>query len=237
MKHKKIVFYCSLLFFCALLTFLIVKNVENNNENVSTNSAAMAKHTIVIDAGHGGEDGGADANGILEKDINLDISLKLRDLLKLSGFNVVMVRDTDKSIYDASAKTVREKKVSDLQNRLKIFNSSEDNIVVSIHQNKFPQTQYFGAQIFYSPNNPQSKTLAQNIKNTIVTMTQPDNKRELKKADKSIFLLWNAKSTSVIVECGFISNQKEASLLNQDSYRKNIAFSIYCGIVNYVNSQ
>lgn len=198
--------------------------------------SAQPQKTIVIDAGHGGEDGGATANGVSEKDVNLDIALKLRDLLTLSGYNVVMTRETDTSIYDASAQTISEKKVSDLHNRLSIINSSEDNILISIHQNKFEQSQYSGAQIFYSDNNTQSSVLAESIRKSITGFLQPDNKRELKVGGSNIYILDKATVPAVIVECGFLSNPDEAEKLSDDRYRTQMAFAIYCGFLEYAKN-
>lgn len=198
------------------------------------------KHTpiIVIDAGHGGEDGGAVADdGTNEKDINLKIASQLEEFFKSSGFDTVMTRNEDIAIYDDGCDTIKTKKVSDMHNRLEIFNENENNIVISIHQNKFEQKKYNGTQLFYSPNNPESEQLAESIRLSVTSMLQPDNSRELKKADKNIYLLYNCTNPSVIVECGFISNNEELEKLKTDDYQKQMAFSIYCGCVEYINSQ
>lgn len=196
------------------------------------------KPTIVIDAGHGGEDGGAvTENGVLEKDINLDIALKLRKMFTQNDFDVIMIREDDISIYDENAETLKEKKKSDMYNRLELFNSNENNIVISIHQNKFSDSQYSGTQVFYSKNNPKSVILAECIKNSVVGLLQPDNTRQCKPADKNIFLLHNSTSAAVIVECGFLSNPQEAQLLNNDTYRNEMAFSIYMGFLEFYNTK
>lgn len=191
--------------------------------------------TVVIDAGHGGEDSGAVANGILEKDINLSIAMMLRDMLTAGGYQVVMTRDTDTSIYDPSASTTREKKNSDLHNRVNIINSNPNNILVSIHQNKFEQAQYSGTQMFYSKNHPDSILLAEELRKSVTGFLQPDNKRELKQAEDTIFILKKAEIPAVIVECGFLSNAEEAKKLSDEAYRQQMAFSIYCGIIGYLN--
>lgn len=200
------------------------------------NLQVQNKKTIILDPGHGGEDGGAVGdNKIIEKNINLNISLKLRDFLEAAGYNIIMTRDKDISIYDSDAKSTREKKRSDLHNRMEIIksNSNPDTIFVSIHQNKFPNPKYFGTQIFYSKNDPNSQNLATSIKNSVTNLLQPENTRETKPADKNIFLLRNAQIPAVVVECGFISNPDEAQKLMNSSYQKNMAFSIFCGISNY----
>ena len=191
---------------------------------------------IIIDAGHGGEDGGAvGADGIYEKNINLAIAQKLKNLLELSGYKVIMTRDEDKAIYDDSAGTLRQKKRSDLKNRLDIINSnsSDGTIFVSIHQNKFTDSKYCGSQIFYSKNNPLSQELANYVKKAIVGLIQQDNTREIKPSDKKIFLLHNAQIPAIIVECGFLSNEQEAHKLSDKNYQDQIAFCIFCGIINY----
>lgn len=192
--------------------------------------------TIVLDPGHGGEDGGASGNSVLEKDINLAISLQLQKMLETSGFHVVMTRATDSSIGDESLDTIRERKVSDLHNRLKIVESQGDCILVSIHQNHFTESKYSGAQMFYSTKNAGSKDLAENIKSRVVQLIQPENTRETKPATDSIYLLWNAKIPAVMVECGFLSNQSEAAKLNDETYQQQMAFAICSGILDYTHS-
>ncbi len=194
------------------------------------------KQTIIIDAGHGGEDSGAVAyDNTLEKDINLKIALNLSDMLKAVGFDVLMIREDDISIYSEGHTSIKDKKISDMRNRLDIYNSSEDNIVISIHQNMFEDSKYSGTQIFYGAINENSALLAQSVQNSIVGMLQPQNERELKKATSDIFLLHNSSATCIIVECGFLSNTEELSLLKTDDYQKEISFAIMCGILDYYN--
>ena len=189
--------------------------------------------TIIIDAGHGGEDGGAASDsGLLEKDINLDICLTLEKLLKQCGYNVRMIRTEDVSIHDETANTTRERKVSDIKNRVDIVNSDKNNILVSIHQNHFTQSQYFGTQVFYSKNSPNSKLLAENIRTAVSSLLQPENNRKCKESN-NVFLLDNATVPAVIVECGFLSNPDEAYKLSQKEYRDNLAYSICLGILEY----
>lgn len=191
---------------------------------------------LVIDAGHGGEDGGAvSSDGTMEKDINLDIALRLQKLLVLSGCDVTLTRDGDKAIYEEGADSLKSKKVSDMKKRLSIFNEDPEQTVISIHQNKFPQTQYSGTQVFYSGQTQESNLLAESIKASVVGMLQPQNTRETKKADKNIYLLYNAKVPAVIVECGFLSNNEELARLKTEEYRQEMAFAIYCGYLNYYN--
>lgn len=196
------------------------------------------KVTVVLDAGHGGEDGGAVASDeTVEKDINLSIALKLKSIFIQNGIDVVMTRNGDVSICDDGIETLKGRKTSDMKNRLKIFNSSPDNVVISIHQNKFEQSQYSGTQIFYSANNPLSNELAQSIKNSVISNIQPDNTRECKPADKNIYLLYNSQNPAVIVECGFLSNSEELALLKTDEYQSKLALAVFDGFIKYYNNQ
>lgn len=191
--------------------------------------------TVIIDAGHGGEDGGAEVDGILEKDINLSIADKLADTLRLCGVRVTEIRDEDISVYDDSAQTLREKKVSDLKHRVEIVNGSENNILVSIHQNKFDNSAYSGAQVFYSSNNDKSRVLAESIRNSVISLLQNDNTRELKPANSDIYLLDNATVPAVIVECGFLSNDEERAKLLDSGYQSEMAYSIAMGVLEYID--
>lgn len=236
-KHikKNTLFYVtsvlSAIMFCTLIFVAYGKISEQSKNKKSENGK-----TIILDAGHGGEDGGAvGVDGIIEKDINLAVSLKLRELLEASGYNVIMTRDKDEAIYDDTAGTLREKKRSDLHNRADIIkeNENDNTIFVSIHQNKFPDSKYFGTQIFYSKNNTESQGLASGIKDSVVSLVQPDNTREIKPAGSNVYLLHNAQVPAVVVECGFLSNQEEAQKLIKDEYQSQLAFCVYCGIINY----
>lgn len=215
--------------------FLVFNAFEKVADEAVSAEISEKELIVVIDAGHGGEDSGAVANSVLEKDINLEIALKLRDMLKASGIEVNMIRESDVSIYDTASGTIRERKVSDLKNRVKIVNNNKKNILVSIHQNKFEQSKYSGAQMFYSTNNDKSQILAENIRKSITGLIQPENKRELKKGGSDIYLLNKAAVPAVIVECGFISNEEEAKNLSNEEYQSKIAFAIYCGILEYKN--
>ena len=235
MEKLKVYTICSVSLICIFLFGGLLYGAFGYDESTAVMSENASPPVIVIDAGHGGEDGGASANGLLEKDINLSIALKLRDMLTISGYKVVMTRDSDVSVYDSTADTTREKKVSDLKNRAEMINSSKNNILVSIHQNKFEQSQYFGTQMFYSKNDPKSAVLAEELRKSVTGMLQPDNKRELKQADSNIYILDKAQVPAVIVECGFLSNEEEAKKLADSDYQQKMAFSIYSGIIGYMN--
>ena len=194
--------------------------------------------TIVIDAGHGGIDSGCvSINGAEEKDINLNILLNLRQLLDLAGFDTVVTRDSDRSIHDLGVTGLGNQKKSDMENRLAIINSCEDAIFISIHQNQFTDPQYYGAQMFYPAESQESQRLAQILQNSIVSRLQPENKREIKPVGDEIYLLHYSKFPAVMAECGFLSNQAEADLLESEEYQSKVAFSIFAGICEYLFSQ
>lgn len=227
----------TVLILCCLAFLLLSYLSYNKIDKMASALAGERTPTIVIDPGHGGEDGGASGgSSVLEKDINLAISLRLQKLLETAGFHVAMTRTTDVSIGDQTLDTIRERKVSDIHNRLKIVESQGDCIVVSIHQNHFSESKYSGAQMFYSTKNAGSKILAENIKNRVVELIQPENTRETKPATDSIYLLWNTKMPAVVVECGFLSNQSEEAKLIDKTYQEQMAFAICSGILDYSHS-
>ena len=182
----------------------------------------------------GGEDGGAvSENGISEANINLQIALKLQNLLEQSGATVILTRSTDEAIYDANSDgSMRQKKVSDLKNRVKIGNSSFADVFVSIHLNKIPQEQYYGWQTFYKNNNEQSKQLAESIQNNLNEAIQKENNR-LAKTIQNIYIVDNVEIPMTIVECGFLSNHEELKDLQTEQYQEKIAWGIYNGIMDW----
>lgn len=191
---------------------------------------------VVIDAGHGGEDGGAvGINGCIEKDINLEIAMSLYDLLRFSDIPVLLTRDSDIMLYENA--DAGHKKRQDLSKRLEIAECYENSILVSIHMNTYPSEKYSGAQVYYSPNNEKSKELAELIQSELKSVLSPDNNRQTKKAGSSIFLLHNATHPSVLVECGFISNAAEAELLCTENYRNKVSLTLYSSIVKYLSYQ
>lgn len=204
---------------------------------VNATSSQTINTTVIIDAGHGGPDGGTSADdGTLEKNINLQIALKLENILKSMGINTVMTRTEDISIHDESANTIRKKKISDLKNRLSIINNTDDSVFVSVHQNHFSESIYYGTQIFYSKNNPESSVLANSIRQSVISVLQKDNTREIKQSGTDIFLLHHAETPAVMVECGFLSNAEETAKLKDENYQRKLAFMIAIGICDYLKT-
>ena len=234
LKNVLFSFICCVI---AISFFILMVNPLTKLSIVVTTDNVAYTPTLIIDAGHGGEDGGAVSDsGILEKDINLIISNQTADLFNFLGFDVIKTRNQDTSL-STDGDTVRSRKVADMKKRLEIFNASENNVIISIHQNKFTESKYHGTQIFYSPNNAKSKILADNIKVMVKTLLQPENERECKAADSGIYLLKNTHNPAVIVECGFLSNIDECNMLTTNSYQKQISYSIVMGFLNYNNTK
>ncbi|MDD6175104.1 MAG: N-acetylmuramoyl-L-alanine amidase [Firmicutes bacterium] len=233
MKHHKIIAAVPFLLIAACIISVLTVAVRVESDTAAA-AAAAEKPLIVIDPGHGGMDGGASSeSGLLEKDINLAISLSLRDLLRISGFSVVMTRETDCSIHDAGAATVRQMKVTDIHNRLKIMQEHPGCIFISVHQNHFTQSKYWGAQFFYSTAKDSSKALAEQLRLAFRSQLQPENTRELKPSGSEIYLMQHADTTAVLAECGFLSNAEEAAQLGSADYQKKVAFALFCGIFNF----
>ncbi len=220
-------------------SFLVVYyTIENVNVSVPAIGGVSDDFWIVIDAGHGGMDGGcSSADGVPEKGINLNILLNLRDLCRAFGYNVDVTRDSDVSIHDKGVKGIANQKRSDMDNRLAIFNRHSNALCLSIHQNKFTDPKYSGAQMFYSDNNPKNERIARIMQQKFVENLQPENTREIKLCGKELFLCYYCKNPTVMIECGFLSNPDEAAKLKTEEYQKQVAFTIFSGINEYLQQE
>ena len=215
------------------ICFINITGNLKNEETLETVSLPVSNKVIVLDAGHGSPDGGAEsANGVHEDDINLSITLKVQSLLEQSGATVILTRSDENGIYDLDKKTLKEKKVSDIKNRVKIGNESSADMFVSIHLNKIPQSQYWGWQTFYRKNDENSKKIADCIQNSLKTTIQKENNRVALGID-NIYIVKNVTIPIGIVECGFLSNPEEEKLLQQEEYQDKLAWGIYTGIMDY----
>ena len=193
--------------------------------------------TVIIDAGHGSPDGGAvGESGVLEKDLNLSVAMSLQKFFESGGTQVLLTRSDDNGIYDVSG-SIKNKKVSDIKNREEFIKSVNADAFISIHMNKFPEKKYSGPQVFYSGNNEKSKSLAECIQKSMISALNPQSKREIKQADSSIYLLKHTEIPAVLVECGFLSNPEEENKLKDKNYQRQLAWSVYCGIVEYFNEK
>lgn len=228
--NKKIITAIILILCVLSLCFLSL----GQEAKVIPSFSKSSKQRIIIDAGHGGFDGGAVAqDGTIEKDINLNISVALRDILIQNGYEVIMTRETDISTASNEKDRTTSQKKSDLMNRLELMKANPDALFVSIHLNKFTTSAASGSQVFYSGNLPESKLLGDFIQSSIINLLQPQNKRVNKKATSSTYLLYNAPIPAVLVECGFLSNSKDLQNLKNSEYQNQMAFSIFCGINEY----
>ncbi|MCL2107586.1 MAG: N-acetylmuramoyl-L-alanine amidase [Oscillospiraceae bacterium] len=229
---KRVLFAFGAVVFFALALAVALFFTRRAVSTAATQTGTATK--VLIDAGHGGEDGGAvGVEGLVEKDINLPVALKLESFMRALGFQTEMTRREDKAIYDGGAETLREKKVSDIRNRFAMMEKLGPNgLFLSIHQNKFGERNR-GTQVFYSKNDPRSRILAERIQSGVVGMLQPDNQRQVKPSGTEIYLLYHAEIPAVLVECGFISNYEEAMQLKRDEYQNQMAFAIACGVIDY----
>lgn len=228
-KKNTILFY--LITGVLLLVMLFVAMLYNNT-SAEENDSGVSSKIIVIDPGHGGIDGGASASDILEKDLNLEISLKLCDIINSNGNTAVLTRDTDEVKLSDSGKYI--KKV-DLSNRLEITDTAKADIFISIHMNKFTDSKYSGAQVFYSKNSDDSKRLGETIQAVLKNDIDNSNNRVAKNDERNVYVLRNAKIPSALVECGFMSNPDELKSLTDPDYQNRLANAIYDGINKYLS--
>lgn len=223
-----VVGYCIILGAALLFIYLGDHTVMTIAENINE----AASQTIVIDPGHGGIDGGAiSCTGIPESRFNLEISMRLRDLFRLLGYKTRMIRESDISIYN-EGNTIASRKMSDLKERVRIVNETENALLLSIHQNIFPESRFSGPQIFYT-NREESKILAQKLQNSLTDHLKPENRRQAKKCS-NVYLMENIQCTGVLIECGFLSNPEEEAKLKTDVYQKKLSAVIACTVIEYL---
>ena len=220
-----------MILFSGFLLIAVCINISYKIDDVMVKTVGInnvkTKKTVIIDPGHGGIDVGTiGIDGSLEKNINLSISLDLYDYLMVSGINTVLTRDGVYEVYKAGEKRTK----SDLYNRMDFINSVPNSILISIHQNHFENEAEWGTQVWFSPNDEISPTLADKILRSVKKNIQPENKRENKVSDNSYYILYKAQKPSVMVECGFVSNKNENNKLQDKEYQKDMAYSILAGI-------
>ena len=222
-------------------SFKIAENKQNTNNTpigstVQVSSTPVSGKVVVLDAGHGVPDEGAESStGTTEAETNLKIALKVQNLLEQSGATVILTRSDENAIYDLDSQTLKEKKISDIHNRVKIGNESSADIFVSIHLNKIPQQQYWGWQCFYKNGNEASTKLAKLLQQNLNEAIQKENNRVAMKID-NIYIVEHVEIPLSIVECGFLSNPEEEQLLLTDEYQNKLAWGIYNGIMEYFSN-
>lgn len=224
--------------FCYVLTILaVLAGVKLVNRTVTTmaeNREQEEKLCIIIDPGHGGEDGGAvSVSGRAESAYNLEVSVRLNDLLRLLGYRTKMTRNRDISIY-TKGETLSQKKASDLKERVRIINETENALLLSIHQNHFPQEKYAGPQVFYAGTEG-SEALAKQLQQILSAGLSPGTSRSVKKA-KGIYLMEHIDKPGVLIECGFLSNYREAAALGEPEYQKKVSALIAAGVSQYLSN-
>ncbi|HCC04555.1 MAG TPA: N-acetylmuramoyl-L-alanine amidase CwlD [Clostridiales bacterium] len=233
LNRKRITLIITSIFIAIFVFIFSTDDLQKKNNYISTVSLPVTEKVIVIDAGHGIPDEGAQSSkGTTEAETNLKIALKLQNLLEQSGSTVILTRSDENAIYDIESKTLRQKKISDIHNRVKIGNESSADIFVSIHLNKIPQSQYDGWQTFYKEGNEQGAKLAKEIQNSLNETIEKDNNRIAKSID-NVYIIKHVEIPTTIVECGFLSNPDEEQLLLNDDYQNKLAWGIYNGIINY----
>lgn len=215
---------------CILLAAFSNRAVTTMAENTPLNGRVE----IIIDAGHGGEDGGAVSyTGVYESKINLDISVRLHDVLRFLGYQTQMIRTEDVSMH-TEGDTIAAHKVSDLKNRVEIINKRSNALLVSIHQNSFQQSQYHGAQVFYA-NDPSSKELGESLQASLIRTLNPGSNRSAKRAS-GIYIMEHIQCTGILVECGFLSNAEEEAKLREGEYQKKLCCVIGSALAQFISS-
>lgn len=234
MKQKKLVQAMLPVYILAAIVMVVISAAGSRTVTVlSENAPVQNRVCIIIDPGHGGEDGGASSpGGTLESDLNLQIALRLEDLLHLLGYDTYMIRRTDISVY-TTGNTLSQKKVSDLKERVRIVNETENAVLISIHQNYFSESKYSGAQVFY-PRTEGSDALAAAVQNNLVSFLNEGSNRKSKQAS-GIYLLEKIHSTGILVECGFLSNPEEEALLKDPEYQKKLCCVLGVSLSNYLD--
>lgn len=218
---------CCLVF----LGILLMAMLGNQAVTVLSEKTPLeSRHCFIIDAGHGGVDGGAvSCTGIYESKINLEIALRLNDLMHLLGYDTKMIRTEDISIY-TNGETIAAKKVSDLKERVRIVNETDNGILLSIHQNHYSDSYYSGGQMFY-PKTDNSEELAKLLQASFVSTVNPGSNRKAKPAE-GLYLMKHIQKTGVLIECGFLSNYEEEAKLRDNTYQKKL-----CAVIASVCSQ
>ena len=235
-RVKKIFPIVKITAFLLVLSFVAIfasERIFTSDQYVSAMHQQSEKSLIIIDAGHGGEDPGAiGVDGVYEKDLNLQIAMCLGSMLYEQGYAVLYTRTEDKLLYNDDENVKGIRKISDLKNRCKIAAEYPNAIFISIHMNSYGAAQYSGLQVYYSPQNDASMSLAASIQNAVKNNLQNENLRKIKCGEK-IYVLENCENVAVLIECGFLSNAEESKKLSEKEYQKELCSAIICGIIEY----
>lgn len=222
--------------FCVVGLLFIIQYQFLSHDSWSTWQLPLSGKVIVLDPGHGGLDGGATSKeGLLEKDVTLEIAFELRDYLQEAGALVLMTREEDRDLADDDVRRVRERKVQDLKRRVELINHSDADMFISLHMNAIPSPKWSGAQTFYNRSIEENKHLAKFIQDEIIRNLENTN-REAKPIN-NVYLIKQAEIPGALVEAGFLSNPEEASLLSTKEYQQKVAASVYQGIMRYYTNE
>ena len=224
-----------LLYTLTIAAGLVISYLGSRSVNViSQKSPIQRNFSIVIDAGHGGVDGGAvSCTGIPESKYNLDLALRLNDVFRLIGYDTRLIRTSDVSVY-TKGETIAQKKISDLKERVRIVNETENAVLISIHQNIFSDSRYSGAQVFY-PDDAYSKKLAEQLQQDIVLTINPGSRRQCKKST-GIYLMENITKPGILIECGFLSNPQEEAKLQNKEYQQKLCCVIASAVGSFLSN-
>jgi len=234
LKTNSILAIAAFVALSVILSIIFASAAES--EYISASADAFAR-TVIIDAGHGGEDSGTvGVNGAYEKDLNLSVANTLGSYLEKAGFAVIYTRTEDKLLYTEEQNIKGMRKIYDLKNRVAVAKEYPDALFVSIHMNSFAEAKYSGLQVYYSQSNPLSATLANSVQSEVKSRLQPHNSRATKPG-KDLYILENIENTGILIECGFLSNPEECKKLSEKEYQKELCFSILCGIINYTDKK
>jgi len=236
-KHRHSLLIISILLIFVILTSTsvsLVTNIFRDELFIEAADAVPYDKIIILDAGHGGEDSGAvGVNGRLEKDLNLEMALEIGSFLEQKGYVVVYTRTNDRLLYTEAENIKGIRKISDLKNRCKVAANYPESIFISIHMNSFGIEKYSGLQVYYKPESDASRALANSIQERVTTDVQNNNNRKIK-SGKGMYVLENITNTSVLIECGFLTNKEECEKLSEKEYQKRLSFSIVCAIIEHI---
>ena len=224
----------TIIIYFLIFTLFLVIPFTGNTALTAFSKGVTVRNYVILDAGHGGVDGGAiSCTGISESNINLEIALRLNDLMHLLGMRTIMIRDDDRSVYTEGT-TIATKKISDIRNRVRIVNGTPNALLVSIHQNNFSDPKYSGAQVFYN-NKSNSKEIALQLQSAFRENLDITNKRQPQNSS-GVYLMEHINCPGVLIECGFLSNVKEEAMLRDDTYQKKICSIVATTICKYLNT-
>ena len=236
-KHRRSLLSISILLVLVILSSVsvsVVTEIFRDELFIEAADAVPYDKIIILDAGHGGEDSGAiGVNGRLEKDLNLEMVLEIGSYFEQKGYVVIYTRTDDRLLYTEAENIKGIRKISDLKNRCKIAANYPESIFVSIHMNSFGNEKYSGLQVYYKPESVASQELANSIQQRVISEIQESNNRKIK-SGKGMYVLENITNTSVLIECGFLTNNIECEKLSEKEYQKRLSFSIVCAIIDYI---